>query len=190
MSSAAAREGKVCQAVCCAVAAAGCIQTHAAARGPAKGGLLYCVLPHAGPTLVRRWWRYAFVPVCLPPQGSIEEVQYAHGPRSDYDSLDWEHNGHDQDNGASPLVVSRAGTLSADSVTMLGGSTIHSCVNDGDDPAFTLHVYSPPYTRASYYDVSTGTSVAVDIPTFAAAATELDAASRPPVHVHEESPGL
>jgi hypothetical protein len=42
---------------------------------------------------------------------------------------------------SSPLRVSRVGTLSSDSVTFLGPSTIHSCLNDHDSQAFTLHLY-------------------------------------------------
>lgn len=89
----------------------------------------------------------------LDKTGSIDELQYEHADRG-------------TENSTSPLVVSRAGILAADSVTYLGPSTIHSCLNDHDAPAFTLHLYSPPYTRTHYYDVESGKKQAIDIPLF------------------------
>lgn len=64
------------------------------------------------------------------------------------------------------LAVARAGNLAADSVTFLAPSTVHSCLNDQDERAFTLHLYSPPYTRAHFYDVATGGVTPIDIPLF------------------------
>mmetsp|Transcript_34689 Transcript_34689/g.63485 ORF Transcript_34689/g.63485 Transcript_34689/m.63485 type:complete len:208 (-) Transcript_34689:203-826(-) len=90
-------------------------------------------------------------------QGNIDEVQFEKRGTAETET---------ETETPTPLSVSRSGTLSSDTVTYLGPSAIHSCLNDNDAPAFTLHLYSPPYTRAHFYDVATGKGVPIDIPLF------------------------
>lgn len=82
-------------------------------------------------------------------EGSVDEVQYEY---------------QDPVDSSKGLSVSRSGSLSANSVTFLGGNTIHSCSNDSDEPAFTLHLYSPPYTCTECYQTETGQRTLIDIP--------------------------
>jgi cysteine dioxygenase len=63
---------------------------------------------------------------------------------------------------AARLGVARVGTLGADSVTFLGPRTVHAVANYGAVRAFSLHLYAPPYTRATVFD--SGAAVSIPIP--------------------------
>jgi len=95
--------------------------------------------------------------------GNIQEVQYE--PREREPPTVWPPAVSGSATGQG-LGVSRAGQLAADTVTFLAPSTVHSCLNDQDERAFTLHLYSPPYTRAHFYDVASGGATSIDIPLF------------------------
>jgi len=95
--------------------------------------------------------------------GNIQEVQYE--PREREPPTVWPPAVSGSATGQG-LGVSRAGQLAADTVTFLAPSTVHSCLNDQDERAFTLHLYSPPYTRAHFYDVASGGATPIDIPLF------------------------
>jgi len=82
-------------------------------------------------------------------QGSIEEVQYEFNDPADR---------------SRGLRVSRRGSMTTDSLHFLGRNTMHGCINESDEPAYTLHLYSPPYTRANFFEVETGRQTPVDIP--------------------------
>lgn len=88
-------------------------------------------------------------------QGQIDETQYEFADRGD--------DAHDCR--SERLRVSRSGSLASDSLTFLGPNTIHSCVNNDDEPCVTLHVYAPPYQTANFYDDS-GHRTQVQIPSW------------------------
>lgn len=83
-------------------------------------------------------------------QGSMEEVQYEFNDPADR---------------SRGLRVSRSGSMTTDSLHFLGRNTIHSCINESEEPAFILHLYAPPYTRANFFEVESGQQTSIDIPT-------------------------
>lgn len=78
-------------------------------------------------------------------QGSLEELQFEAPMPS-----------------MTQLQVARAGTMSEDSVTFIGPNAIHSCVNLSDEPCFAIHLYSPPYSRANFYDQESSARIPIE----------------------------
>jgi len=58
----------------------------------------------------------------------------------------------------------RSGVIPEDSVTFLNSSIIHRIRNISGKPAFSLHLYSPPYVKAQAYDVVSGDTQLVFLP--------------------------
>mmetsp|Transcript_26052 Transcript_26052/g.48558 ORF Transcript_26052/g.48558 Transcript_26052/m.48558 type:complete len:82 (-) Transcript_26052:445-690(-) len=60
--------------------------------------------------------------------------------------------------------MTRSGTLTTDSVTFLDSNIIHRIRNVSGKPAFSLHLYSPPYLKAQAYDLVSGDTELVFLP--------------------------
>mmetsp|Transcript_888 Transcript_888/g.1554 ORF Transcript_888/g.1554 Transcript_888/m.1554 type:complete len:684 (+) Transcript_888:114-2165(+) len=64
----------------------------------------------------------------------------------------------------SRVQLVRSGVLPPDSVTFLNSDIIHRIRNESGRPAFSLHLYSPPYVKAAAYDVVSGDTQLVFLP--------------------------
>ncbi|GAB5371008.1 hypothetical protein AAMO2058_001542000 [Amorphochlora amoebiformis] len=62
------------------------------------------------------------------------------------------------------VQVLRSGILPKDSVTFLNSDIIHRISNISNKPAFSLHLYSPPYVKAKAYDFVSGDTSLVFLP--------------------------
>eukprot|EP00929_Paragymnodinium_shiwhaense_P102044 TRINITY_DN6524_c0_g1_i1.p1 TRINITY_DN6524_c0_g1~~TRINITY_DN6524_c0_g1_i1.p1 ORF type:complete len:686 (-),score=131.63 TRINITY_DN6524_c0_g1_i1:232-2289(-) len=60
------------------------------------------------------------------------------------------------------LILTRSSELPEESVTYVGPSTIHSCLNSADSRTYTLHLYAPPYLQARAFGEG-GEVINVDI---------------------------
>mmetsp|Transcript_20583 Transcript_20583/g.30802 ORF Transcript_20583/g.30802 Transcript_20583/m.30802 type:complete len:99 (+) Transcript_20583:1852-2148(+) len=58
----------------------------------------------------------------------------------------------------------RSGLITKDSVTFLNRDIIHRIRNVSGRPTFSLHLYSPPYTKAKAYDYISGDTTLVFLP--------------------------
>jgi len=62
------------------------------------------------------------------------------------------------------VQLTRSGTLHTDSVTFLDSDIVHRIRNISGKPAFSLHLYSPPYVKAQAYDLVSGDTELVFLP--------------------------